>query len=321
MKKEPYIIKERVVVERFYNPDYGDNEICRCGHAYYRHFDSWEDMEAVGCKYCPCHTFKQANCQITEEWVKPVVGSMSLIGVCGEPPHAHANYFSLECGSRVLNFWAENLEAAVKKFNIDEIRIRRYTGEGFDVCLIDHPHIPKEWYLDHLCFTGSRVPPLEVLEDIFWFGQFDCFVPFRNDIEMFSNPVEYYAKKGAKYDPKTGIISFAVPASNNPKVDVSEWKIDVSDKIEAWLDPALEVELERQIIEDITVSVTVKEEPTGITISFEEPTATQIQLPPEKTPTIDFAKAFQNVKIPEFTPEQWELIRKHIEIFKKEITK
>ncbi len=40
-----------------YDPKFGDNRVCVCGHAYYRHFDSYENMEPIGCKYCPCRTF------------------------------------------------------------------------------------------------------------------------------------------------------------------------------------------------------------------------------------------------------------------------
>lgn len=40
-----------------YNPLYGDNRICTCGHSYVRHFDPFEDMDAVGCKYCICNQF------------------------------------------------------------------------------------------------------------------------------------------------------------------------------------------------------------------------------------------------------------------------
>jgi len=29
----------------------------KCGHAYYRHFDTYADMEPVGCKYCSCDAF------------------------------------------------------------------------------------------------------------------------------------------------------------------------------------------------------------------------------------------------------------------------
>lgn len=55
--EDPYI-EERV--ERFvkkYNPKYGDNRVCICGHTYDRHFDSYEDMAPVGCKYCGCSEF------------------------------------------------------------------------------------------------------------------------------------------------------------------------------------------------------------------------------------------------------------------------
>lgn len=31
-----------------------------CAHPYHRHFDSYEDMAPVGCKYCSCHRFVPA---------------------------------------------------------------------------------------------------------------------------------------------------------------------------------------------------------------------------------------------------------------------
>ena len=42
-----------------YYPDFGDDKECKCGHSYYRHFDTYEDMRAVGCKYCNCHIFEE----------------------------------------------------------------------------------------------------------------------------------------------------------------------------------------------------------------------------------------------------------------------
>lgn len=63
MKQEPYIIKARTIVakERCYNPDYGDDRICECGHPYYRHFDTWDFMSAIGCKYCLCGEFVESG--------------------------------------------------------------------------------------------------------------------------------------------------------------------------------------------------------------------------------------------------------------------
>jgi hypothetical protein len=56
-EEKPYIEKEVVTKVRLYNPKYGDDKICKCGHPYYRHFDTYENMEAVGCKYCGCFEF------------------------------------------------------------------------------------------------------------------------------------------------------------------------------------------------------------------------------------------------------------------------
>lgn len=56
--EEPYIIETRVDVIKKFNPDYDGEAICKCGHTYYRHFDTYEDMENVGCKYCRCFNFK-----------------------------------------------------------------------------------------------------------------------------------------------------------------------------------------------------------------------------------------------------------------------
>lgn len=54
----PYLI--RIIKERQYNPAYGDARVCKCGHPYYRHFDSYEDNDPCGCKYCGCDTFEEA---------------------------------------------------------------------------------------------------------------------------------------------------------------------------------------------------------------------------------------------------------------------
>lgn len=62
--EQPYIKSISEVVEFKYNPNYGDDRICICGHSYYRHFDPYEEMEAVGCKYCGCSEFEE---DITQE--------------------------------------------------------------------------------------------------------------------------------------------------------------------------------------------------------------------------------------------------------------
>lgn len=59
--EKPYITETGVYTIHKYNPNYGDDRLCECGHPYHRHFDSYEDMEAIGCKYCTCYEFKEVN--------------------------------------------------------------------------------------------------------------------------------------------------------------------------------------------------------------------------------------------------------------------
>ena len=44
---------------RRWDPDMDENAECECGDPYYRHFDTYDDMSPVGCKYCECWTFKE----------------------------------------------------------------------------------------------------------------------------------------------------------------------------------------------------------------------------------------------------------------------
>lgn len=40
-----------------YDPKFGDDRMCLCNHPYYRHFDTYENMYPIGCKYCDCAGF------------------------------------------------------------------------------------------------------------------------------------------------------------------------------------------------------------------------------------------------------------------------
>ena len=45
-----------------YDKNFGDDRACECGHPYYRHFDSYDFMAPIGCKYCygeECQGFKE----------------------------------------------------------------------------------------------------------------------------------------------------------------------------------------------------------------------------------------------------------------------
>ncbi len=64
---EPYITKWRLEVIKEYNPQFGDDRLCQCGHSYYRHFDTYEDMQSCGCKYCGCYDFKLDKSELRQD--------------------------------------------------------------------------------------------------------------------------------------------------------------------------------------------------------------------------------------------------------------
>lgn len=64
----PYIVTiEDIKTKYGYNKDYGDDKECVCGHPYYRHFDTYEDMYPIGCKYCQCFRFEEITDENREE--------------------------------------------------------------------------------------------------------------------------------------------------------------------------------------------------------------------------------------------------------------
>jgi hypothetical protein len=57
-----YLTRLETRTIREYNPNYGDDKKCdRCGHEYRGHFDTYDGMLDIGCKYCSCGTFTEAS--------------------------------------------------------------------------------------------------------------------------------------------------------------------------------------------------------------------------------------------------------------------
>jgi len=52
----PYICSYVITIDSKYNPNYGDDKVCKCGYSYYRHFThkQWNG------KYCGCNRFELA---------------------------------------------------------------------------------------------------------------------------------------------------------------------------------------------------------------------------------------------------------------------
>ena len=65
--KAAYIVSYSVNIHREYNPLFGDNRECKCGHVYYRHFDSYEGM------YCGCQCFELSDSEIREDKLNSIL--------------------------------------------------------------------------------------------------------------------------------------------------------------------------------------------------------------------------------------------------------
>ncbi len=59
--EQPYLETIKIKRSLKFNPKYPSDATCECGHSYHRHFDSYEDNDAVGCKYCQCNHFVKAK--------------------------------------------------------------------------------------------------------------------------------------------------------------------------------------------------------------------------------------------------------------------
>lgn len=68
------LIDEKFAEQSAYDPKFGDHRVCICSeeehsHTYERHFDSYDNMRPVGCKYCSCTKFEEkiVDKEITNE--------------------------------------------------------------------------------------------------------------------------------------------------------------------------------------------------------------------------------------------------------------
>jgi hypothetical protein len=59
--KDIFIGRIQGALDRLWKPEFNQDARCECGHVYHRHFDSYENMEPIGCKYCGCWHFKEKN--------------------------------------------------------------------------------------------------------------------------------------------------------------------------------------------------------------------------------------------------------------------
>jgi hypothetical protein len=154
------------------------------------------------------------------------VGSMSCVGVGKERPCHWGNYFDFFASNedfilgreiRCVNMWAENLQELVRNGTLSDGKVevvifeceyeyddKKYTSK---FAVVDDSRISEEWYYNKFCFTGGLQPSGEVAKEMYSIhGDPD------NELEKFTDPVSYYAKRGSEYDPKTGIIRTKISA-------------------------------------------------------------------------------------------------------------
>jgi hypothetical protein len=95
-----------------YDPEFGDTRVCKCGHMYYRHFNTDEGMTSCGCKYCGCGVWEAPDlvqlAQLGEQAEEARVVALLLAdGVCHDcgasvrtPEDAHGHATGMACIDR-----------------------------------------------------------------------------------------------------------------------------------------------------------------------------------------------------------------------------
>lgn len=78
-RPEPVITGGEHSPQPAYDPDHPEQDVCRCGHTYYRHFDGYETPPAPGCKYCDCDVFESAGISLAR------IRRLAPRGVCCVP--------------------------------------------------------------------------------------------------------------------------------------------------------------------------------------------------------------------------------------------
>ncbi len=162
--------------------------------------------------------------------VPAVIGMMSMIGVSHHRPCSWGNYFSLAGAPypRIANMWAENLVTLVQNRTLLDgaVKVKLYedlSREETDHVELDNPafmfrrqnhfyaivvddRIPDDsWLYNKLCFTGCLRPHIDIIRDMY-----KVLGDPTNAIEEYEDPKNYYAKQGAEYDEKTGIVRYRV---------------------------------------------------------------------------------------------------------------
>jgi hypothetical protein len=137
------------------------------------------------------------------------VGMQSCVGINTDRPFPlpFGNYFALSDGTRILNFWSENLQMACRRF-LDDGKVKVYVWSWdsdhgkLRAGLIWDDRIPFDWYHNKMCFTGFGRPPVEVATEMYALvGDPGNEMEYWRDVEM------YHARKNQRYH-ANGVVSW-----------------------------------------------------------------------------------------------------------------
>ena len=120
----PYLLRKDSSGQTYecYNKEYGDNRICKCGHKYFRHFDTYDNYEPVGCKYCACERFEEAE---------PIANEMTITG------WFYKNTSAVDNATALAEFNEACEIIGINDDNVQSVIIR--DTEGNDITKLEKP--------------------------------------------------------------------------------------------------------------------------------------------------------------------------------------
>ena len=119
----PYIITRRIVEELKYNPKYGDDRECVCGHPYWKHFH-YDDMNPIQCKYCSCNKFQEKI-----EGDKVFLVRINDYAVWKEDPEKPGYYHPFNNKSACSHWTFDSLMKSEKFITISESEVPNYLAK------------------------------------------------------------------------------------------------------------------------------------------------------------------------------------------------
>lgn len=142
---------------------------------------------------------------------------MSLIGTGSDLPVQWGNYFWID-DIRVVNIWWENLNGLSDKLG-GNVTLRVYechlaksrpmyntpsSSTPRKYGIVEDVRVPKEYLYNKLCFTGTYTPSIEIAVDMY--VKLGVMTEYGDELEQWTDPITYWSKRGAIYNPRTGII-------------------------------------------------------------------------------------------------------------------